>query len=178
MTKSNDPVTLLDKLRANDELRADLLDILRKMVAALDPDSARDSTRDPEQDPTLQRRADGYECLLFDTRLALVANTFLALEVDQNAARIQWFCSQEQEKNVKGLDPYPIYWLCLSKPGCPDPGGFMYLSLWVVGADMNQEENAIRIWKQQHFPEYHIESLRQVRRGKFVARKPEGTKDE
>ncbi len=166
--KNQEAITMLDKLRANPELKGDALALLREMVWTLDDQRVKDPNETEEQ----QKQSEAQMHLTFDTRLATVANLFLALSVVDGATRIAHWCTQEKEKDVKGLASYPIYWLELADADCvlgDDPIHHLYLSIWAAGSDMNEEEKAIKLWAKEHFSGYRVESLRQVRRGKFTA---------
>jgi len=164
--------SILEKVQKNETLHIPFVNMLRNLVAIADPECHRGADprtlENAEGALDYKKIADDEEKKRFEQYLKAITNVYLALRVKDDGTRFAHWCSQDREARIKGLDEYPIYWLTL-KRGCEDPAYNIHLSLWVAGPDDNTEEKAIRLWVKEHFGiEYTIESLRQIRRGKFT----------
>lgn len=90
--------------------------------------------------------------------------------------KIGHWCCMESEKDVEGMDSWPVYWLTLSFRLLPPDDGMpkvvlphleskeLELSIWASGKDDNTILKGIESWVKVHFPIWAIERLKCVRR--------------
>lgn len=107
------------------------------------------------------------EALVFDQQLLALTNLTRAIDVQDNDTKIGHWCTRSNESKVKGMSDWSVYWLNLKTLSMHDEEKVsitMDLTLWAVGKDDNNIQQAIKVWVETHFHEWEIESLQCVRR--------------
>lgn len=85
--------------------------------------------------------------------------------VQEGDVKIGHWCCMESEKDVEGMDSWPVYWLTLKDESVE--GGTtkeLDLSIWASGKDDNTILKGIESWVKVHFPIWTIKRLQCVRR--------------
>lgn len=155
---------ILERLRSDPAIRKTFQDLLRYLG---------EMSSSPEDSLKPTSLIDDQQGMIFDQQLTVLTNLARAIDVQDNETKIGHWCTRENESKVRGMDSWFVYWLILKIDGAyyksdngfvaPEPY-MLELTLWAVGKDDNSVQKAIKVWVENHFPDWNIEKLQCVRR--------------